>query len=88
MPSNPKKLVRKRVQEIFAISWNSRNSELVKLQYNPDDYECGTFGSPKSYYYINLYPSDDSQTLWHISWPYWIVSWAIFGGNMDILAQN
>ena len=23
----------------------------------------------------------------HISWPYWMVSWAIFGGNMDILAQ-
>ena len=94
LPSNPKKSARKRVQEIFAISWNPRKSELVKLQYNPNDYKWGIFGCPTCYYYCNLCSSDDSWTLWHvscpswdISWPYWMVSWAIFGGNMDILAQ-
>ena len=94
MPSNPEKSARKRVQEIFAISWNPRKSELVKLQYNPNDYKWGLFGCPKSYYYFNLCPSYDSWTLWHvscqswdISWPYWMVSWAIFGENMVILVQ-
>ena len=91
---SPSWTARKRMQERVEISWKSRKSELVKLQYNSNDYQWGTFGCPKSYYYINLYPSDDSWTLWHvscpswhISWPYWMVSWAIFGGNMDILAQ-
>ena len=90
----PKKSARKRIQEIVEISWKSRKSELVKLQYNPNDYKWGTFACPKSYYYINVYPSDHSWTLWHvycpswhISWPYWMFSWAVFGGNMDILAQ-
>ena len=25
---------------------------------------------------------------WDISWAYWIVSWTIFDGNIDILAQE
>ena len=39
MPSNPTNIARKRVQEIFAISCNSRKSELVKLQYHPNDHK-------------------------------------------------
>ena len=39
MPSNPTNIARKRVQESFAISCNSRKSELVKLQYHPNDHK-------------------------------------------------
>ena len=98
LPSNQKKSARKHVQETTEISWNARKSELVesvKLQYYyPNDCKWGTFVCHKSYCYINSYPSDDSWTRWHISctswdiyWPFWMVSWAIFDGNIDILAQ-
>ena len=63
---------RKRVQERVKVSWNSRKSELVIIQYNPNDYKWGIFGCPKSYYYINLYPGDDPWASWafpgHIWW--------------------
>ena len=59
MPSNPKNSARKRVQEIFAISWNPRKSELVKLQYNPNDHKWGIFGCTKCYCYIDFYSSDE-----------------------------
>ena len=82
------------MQEIVEISWKFRKSELVKLKYKPNDYKWGTFGCPMSYYYINLFPSDDSWTLWYvscaswdISWSNWMVSWAILDGNIDILAR-
>ena len=39
MSSNQKNIARKRVQERVEISGNSRKSELVKLQYNPNDYK-------------------------------------------------
>ena len=39
MPSNPTNIARKRVQESFAISCNPRKSELVKLQYHPNDHK-------------------------------------------------
>ena len=81
---NQKKSARKRMQEIVEISWKFRKSELVKLKYKPNDYKWGTFGCPTSYYYIILFPSDDSWTLWYvscaswdISWPNWMFSWAI-----------
>ena len=63
---SPSWTARKRMQERVEISWNSRKSELVKLQYNPNVYKWGIFGCPKSYCYINLYPSDGSWTLWHV----------------------
>ena len=39
MPSNPKNIARKCVQERVEISCNSRKSELVKLQYHPNDHK-------------------------------------------------
>ena len=39
MPSNPTNIARKRVQESFPISCNSWKSELVKLQYHPNDHK-------------------------------------------------
>ena len=44
------------MQERVEISWKSRKSELVKLQYNPNFYKWGISGCPESYCYINLYP--------------------------------
>ena len=79
---------RKRVQERFPVSCYSRKSEFVKLQCNPNDYIKGRFGCPKSYCYINLYPSDDPWTLWHVSWAYWSISWTSFDGNIDILPTD
>ena len=65
MSSNPK---RKRVQERVKISWNSRKSKLVNLQYNPNDHKWGIFGCTKCYCYINLYSSDETWTPGHVSW--------------------
>ena len=53
---------RKHVQERVNVSWKSRKSELVKLQYIPTGYMWGTFGCHKSYWFINLYSSDDCCT--------------------------
>ena len=54
---------RKRMQERVEISWNSRKSELVKLQYNPNVYKWCISVFPESDCYINVYPSDGSWTL-------------------------
>ena len=53
---SPSWTARKRMQERVEISWKSRKSELVKLQYNPNVYKWGISGCPESYCYINLYP--------------------------------
>ena len=45
---------RKHVQEKVELSCNSRKSELVKLQYNPNDHKWGTFGCTNGYCYITI----------------------------------
>ena len=67
---------RKRAQESIDVSWNSRKSKWLKLQYN--NCKRGIFSCPWSYCYIKLYPSDDSWTLWHVSWASWDISWAYY----------
>ena len=60
---SPSWTARKRMQERVEISWKSRKSELVKLQYNPNVYKWCISVFPESDCYINVYPSDGSWTL-------------------------